>query len=171
MFSSGPSFEEIALPHLDAAYNYARWLSGNGAEAEDVVQEAYLRAFRYFRTFDGRDPRAWLLAIVRNTYHSRRPAMTVQLDVTHHDVPSPDPTPEATLIQDASHEAVRRAVEALPTDFREAIVLREFEGMSYKEIAAVTGVPIGTVMSRLARARERVSAQLADERRGAHGLR
>ena len=171
MLRPARTFDEVALPHLDAAHNYARWLSGNGAEAEDVVQEAFLRAFRYFRSFDGRDPRAWLLAIVRNTYHSRRPAATVPFDERQHDRASDDPTPETTLIQDASHEAVRRAVEALPTDFREVIVLREFEGMSYKEIASVTGVPIGTVMSRLARARDRISAVLVPEDGGTSGLR
>ena len=160
MTSTRRRFDEVALPHLDAAFNYARWLSGNSAEAEDVVQDAFLRALRYFGSFRGGDARAWLLAIVRNTFHSRPRAATVSFDARHHDRPDPEPSPELTLMKGIEDAAVRSAVEALPPDFREVLVLREFEGMSYKEIAEVTGTPVGTVMSRLARARARLAEQI-----------
>jgi RNA polymerase sigma-70 factor (ECF subfamily) len=165
MDGSGRRFDEVALPHLDAAFNYARWLSGNSPEAEDVVQDAFLRALRYFESFRGGDARAWLLAIVRNTFHSRPRRQTLSFDARQHDRAASDVSPELALVRGAEDAAVRSAVEALPADFREVLVLREFEGMSYKEIAEVTGVPVGTVMSRLARARGRVAEQLGAPRR------
>jgi RNA polymerase sigma-70 factor (ECF subfamily) len=145
-------FEATFLPHLPAAYNLARWLTHDGHDAEDVVQEAYLRAFRSSGGFRGGDGRAWFLAIVRNTsltwlQRNRPPKPTVPFDEAVHGVPSDTPVPPP------GSEALRRALEALPPEFREAVVLRELEGLSYKEVAAVTGVPIGTVMSRLSRGR------------------
>ncbi len=158
-------FEEIVLPHLDAAFNYARWLTRQDAEAEDVVQDACVRAMRFLPSFRGEDARAWLFTIVRNTWYSRvtrRPAAIDPLPSDNAvDAPADDaPSPEAKLLQQGDIERVRRALDALPVDFREVIVLREFEGMSYKEIAEVVQVPIGTVMSRIARARDRLAAAL-----------
>ena len=156
---SGRSFEETVLPHLNAAFNYARWLTRNDADAEEIVQEAYLRALRFFSSLRSDDARAWLLAIVRNAWFARAPRPG------HPDVPFDESTaggsddaldPEALVIQRQTVERVRGAIEELPTDFREVIVLRELEGLAYKEIAAIAGIPIGTVMSRLARARERL---------------
>jgi RNA polymerase sigma-70 factor (ECF subfamily) len=135
------TFEEVVLPHLDAAFNYARWLTKSEADAEDVVQDAYVRALRFFSSLRSDDARSWLLTIVRNTWYGQFP-------------------PEALVLQRQAVEKVQRAVQELPADFREVIVLRELEGLSYKEIAAVVGIPIGTVMSRLARARERLLAIL-----------
>jgi RNA polymerase sigma factor (sigma-70 family) len=158
-------FDETVLPHLDAAYNYARWLTGNDAEAEDVVQDACVRAMRFFPSLRGADPRAWLFTIVRNAWYSRvarrTPAGAGAADEqSEDDVPDDALDPEERLLQQHTVVHVRTALEALPAHFREAIVLREIEGLSYKEIAAVTGVPMGTVMSRLARARERLLAAL-----------
>jgi RNA polymerase sigma factor (sigma-70 family) len=168
------SFEEVVLPHLDAAFNYARWLTKNEADAEDVVQDAYVRALRFFSSLRGEDARAWLLTIVRNTWYGRFPrraggaVMTVvEEDADNRADGSLDP--EAQLIQQQTVEHVRRALETLPTDFREVLVLRELEGLSYKEIAAIIGIPLGTVMSRLARARERLADVLATgEMSGGH---
>src|ERR1700724_1416202 len=152
------SFEEVVLPHLDAAFNYARWLTKNEADAEDVVQDAYLRALRFFSSLRGEDARAWLLTIVRNTWYGRFPRRAgggVITVAAQEEAQRPDASldPEAQLIQQQTVEQVRRALETLPTDFREVLVLRELEGLSYKEIAAIVGIPLGTVMSRLARAR------------------
>ncbi len=153
------NFEEAALPHLGAAYNLARWLTHDATDAEDVVQEAYLRAFRHFGSFHGRDGRPWLLAIVRNTcytwmQHNRSPQLTVHLDDQLHEIESKALNPEALLLQSADSQMVRQALEELPVEFREVVVLRELEGLSYKQIAAVVEIPVGTVMSRLARARK-----------------
>ena len=159
------SFEEVVLPHLDAAFNYARWLTKNDADAEDVVQDAYVRALRFFSSLRGEDARAWLFTIVRNTWYGRfprragSPAMTVA-DEEAENRADASLDPEAQLIQRQTVEEVRRALETLPTDFREVLVLRELEGLSYKEIAAIVGIPLGTVMSRLARARERLAGVL-----------
>lgn len=155
------AFEETVLPHLDAAYNYARWLVKNDAEAQDVVHDAYVRAMQYFSTLRDSDARAWLFAIVRNTWYSRlsRSATvreSTSLDEAPHEQPDEALDPEALLLQRHAVEKVRLALEQLPADFREVIVLRELEGLSYKEIASVVQVPIGTVMSRLARGRERL---------------
>jgi RNA polymerase sigma-70 factor, ECF subfamily len=157
-------FDETVLPHLDAAFNYARWLTRDAAEAEDVVQEACVRAMRYFASLRGDDARGWLFPIIRNTWYSRirrrKGASDAPLDHDLHEPPDGGLDPEAQLLQHANVARVRAAVERLPADFREVIVLREIEGLSYKEIAAIAQVPIGTVMSRLARARERLAAGL-----------
>jgi len=157
-------FEETVLPHLDAAFNYARWLAKNETEAEDVVQDACVRAMRFFSSLRDEDARPWLLAIVRNTWYSRvsRRASTTEaaLGTTGDERPDDALDPEERLLQQHTAERVRAAIEQLPADYREVLVLREMEGMSYKEIAAVVQVPIGTVMSRLARSRERLLAIL-----------
>jgi RNA polymerase sigma-70 factor (ECF subfamily) len=160
-------FETATLPHLDAAYNLARWLTGNDHDAEDVVQEAYLRAQKFFAGCRGGDVRAWLLKVVRNTcytwLHKNRPSQpVVPLDDERHAEASDALNPEQLLQQRIDHEAVRRAIEALPDEFREVIVLRELEGLSYQQIAEVAEVPLGTVMSRLSRARGRLQQFLAD---------
>jgi RNA polymerase sigma factor (sigma-70 family) len=154
-------FEEVVLPHLDAAFNYARWLTKNEADAEDVVQDAYVRALRFFSSLRAEDARAWLLTIVRNTWYGRFRRRDGADHGTGFDEMSDEPPdssldPEALLMQQRTVDTVRAAIEQLPAGFREVIVLRELEGLSYKEIAAVIGVPMGTVMSRLARARERL---------------
>jgi len=159
------SFEATVLPHLDAACNYARWLTRNDADAEDVVQDACVRAMRFFSSLRDDDARPWLFAIVRNTWYSRvsrRPNLTEATPVDSARDQRPDDAldPEERLLQQHTVARVRAALEQLPVDFREVIVLREIEGLSYKEIAAVVRVPIGTVMSRLARARERLLAVL-----------
>ena len=159
------NFEEVVLPHLDAAFNYARWLTRSDADADDVVQDAYVRALRFFSSLRGEDARAWLLTIVRNTWYGRfskrsGSEQTQVFDEMTDDRSDNGLDPEALLIQQRAVDRVRRAVEELPVDYREVIVLRELEGMSYKEIAAVVGIPLGTVMSRLARARERLLAIL-----------
>jgi RNA polymerase sigma-70 factor, ECF subfamily len=158
-------FEETVLPHLDAAYNYARWLTKNEADAQDVVQDACVRAMRFFSSFRDDNARAWLLTIVRNAWYSRisrraTVAESVPLDDAYDDRRDTALDPEEQLLQQHSIALVRAALERLPADFREVIVLREIEGLSYKEIAAVVSVPIGTVMSRLARARERLMTVL-----------
>jgi len=158
-------FDLLILPHLDAAYNLARWLVGNPADAEDIVQEAFLRALRFFDGFRGGDSRAWLLKIVRNTSYSwlrkNRPAqLTDEFDETIHSDENADENAEMKLLSRAESERVINALEALPLTFREILVLREIEGLSYKEISEVTGVAMGTVMSSLSRARHRLRGQL-----------
>ncbi len=152
------AFNQAVLPHLDAAYNLARWLTRNDQDAQDVVQEASLRAFKYWKGFSGRDSRSWLLAIVRNTFYSWVRQRSVQPELTEtgeiDEVDDAVPNPESLLLQNASRDMLKAALDDLPAEFREAIVLREMEGLSYKEIADIAGVPIGTVMSRLARARK-----------------
>lgn len=162
------SFEEAVLPHLDAAYNLARWLTRNDADAEDGVQEAYLRAFRFFGGFHGAEGRSWLLAIVRNTcytwmQHNRSPELTIPFDDDVHEIESKDLNPEALLLQSAATQMVRQALEELPVEFREVLVLRELEEMSYREIASTTDLPLGTVMSRLARGRKRLQLALTNQ--------
>lgn len=159
-------FEQAVLPHLTAAYNLARWLTGNDHDAEDVVQESYLRALKFFSGFRGGSSRPWLLTIVRNTCYTwmRRNRMEepgVELDEEMY-VDSNSPSPEAILLAAARGDLVRRALEELPAEFREIVILREMEGLSYKEIAEVTAVPVGTVMSRLARARSRLQKLLGE---------
>ena len=158
-------FEETVLPHLDAAYNYARWLTRNDAEAEDVVQDACIRAMRFLPSLREDDARPWLFAIVRNAWYSRAARRATLAERSPLETPGLDPPddaldPEARLLREDAVARVRDGVERLPADFREVLVLREFEEMSYKEIASIVGVPIGTVMSRLARARDRLSALL-----------
>ncbi len=159
-------FEQMALPHLDAAYNLARWLARNDADARDVVQEAYLRAFRFFDGYQGGDARSWLLAIVRNCAFSwlarNRPAATVTLDddtlqaAEAEGVLAAEDDPESVAIGNADRAMLAGLVESLPPVYREVIVLREIDDLSYREIAAIVGVPVGTVMSRLARARRQL---------------
>ena len=158
-------FEETVLPHLDAAFNYARWLTRNDIEAEDVVQDACVRAMRFFSSLRDDDARAWLFTIVRNAWYSRvsrkaNVAEGTRLNDGQDQRPDNALDPEERLLQQHTVGLVRAALEQLPVDFREVIVLREIEGLSYKEIAEVAGVPVGTVMSRLARARERLQTIL-----------
>jgi len=152
---------EALLPHLDAAYNFARYLARNDHDAADAVQEAFLRALRYGESFTGQNPRAWLFAIVRNTFFSMRkgniPAESaVQFDEGLH-AEGEQPGPEAQMLKSADARMVTEALDELSVEYREVIVLREFEDLSYKEIARVTGAPVGTVMSRLARARDHLT--------------
>lgn len=161
------SFEDAVLPHLDAAHNLARWLTRNATDADDIVQEAYLRAFRFFGGFHGTDGRSWLLAIVRNTcytwmQHNRVTELSFPLDDDVHEIESNDLDPEALLDQKLAGHRVRQALEELPVEFREILVLRELEEMSYKEIADITNLPLGTVMSRLARGRKRLQKALSN---------
>ena len=158
-------FETIVLPHLDAAFNYARWLTGNDADAEDVVQDACMRAMRFWSSFRGdTDARPWLFTIVRNTWYSRLSRRArdraTPLDTVIDEPPDDGLDPEERLLQRHDVARVRAALEQLPADFREVLVLREIEGLSYKEIAAVVRVPVGTVMSRLARGRDRLASSL-----------
>src|SRR5580658_6362824 len=157
--------EECLLPHLDAAYNLARWLMRNPADAEDVVQEAYLRALRYFDGFRGTESRAWLLKIVRNSCYSwmkknRQTEFSDEFDEMVHSREVLGTDAEAKLVSHANSEHVRKALETLPAGFREVLVLREIEELSYKEISDVTGAPMGTVMSSLSRARHRLRKEL-----------
>jgi len=163
------AFQRALVPHMGAAWNLARWLVRDSADAEDVLQEAYVRAFRHFDSFRGERARGWLLSIVRNACWSflsrkgqteevfdeeRDTAAVVPLQLT--------PEPEAQLVRSDQARRIQEEVEALRPEFREAFVLRELEGLSYKEIADVTAVPIGTVMSRLSRARRELQARLGD---------
>ena len=165
---SSQDFDTEALPHLDAAYNLAYWLTRNDADAQDVVQDAYLRAFKAFAQFHGGDIRPWLLTIVRNVAYRwlsvrKRNTNVVSIedalgrrdgeDGPVFEPASEEPSAEDVLISDGERTLVRRALAKLTPAFREVIVLREFEGLSYQEIASVIGVPAGTVMSRLSRAR------------------
>jgi RNA polymerase sigma-70 factor (ECF subfamily) len=151
-------FELLAMPHLDAAFNLARWLTGNTADAEDVVQDAYLRAFRYLDTFRGDNFRVWLLTIVRNSFldwlkDNRSGRQIFQPTPADFDWTDPNPGPEAILLDRFDNETLGALVAKLPAEYREVLILREIEDLSYKDIAAVTGIPAGTVMSRLSRAR------------------
>jgi RNA polymerase sigma-70 factor (ECF subfamily) len=155
------SFETLMLPHLDAAYNLAKWLLKNEDDARDVVQESYLRAFRSFGGFHGSNGRPWLLTIVRNTAYSlikknQNAHLTTTFDEKEH-LPDRESASPATLLeQNEESKLVRRAIDRLPDEFREILVLRHLEGLSYKEIADVTQLAPGTVMSRLARARAKL---------------
>jgi RNA polymerase sigma factor (sigma-70 family) len=161
-------FEEIMLPHSAAAYNLARWLTGNDHDAEDVAQEAYLRAFKFFAGFRGIDSRSWLLAIVRNTCYTRLKqkkmyeVMTV-FDEEIHTTDENISTPETNLLQAMDSERIRNALEELPVEYREVVVLCDLEGLSYKGIAQIIKLPMGTVMSRLARARKRLIKCLSEK--------
>jgi RNA polymerase sigma factor (sigma-70 family) len=157
-------FEEKVMAHLDAAYNLARWLTRDERDAEDVVQEAFLRAFRFFDGFHGDNARAWLLAIVRNTYYTwldknRIHALNVTFDedaiaATESDTATPGDSIEQLLQQDDTRRLLHHALDQIPADFREIIVLRELEDLSYREISQIANIPLGTVMSRLSRARK-----------------
>lgn len=157
-------FEGEVMRHLDAAYNLARWLARNDQDAEDVVQEAALRAFRFYGGFRGGDAKVWLLAIVRNTFYTLRaqapsPGAVDEFDEAIHGGEDHD-EPQSALLRAADAQTVRDALERLPPEFREVLVLRELEECSYKEIASITNLKIGTVMSRLARARVRLQREL-----------
>jgi RNA polymerase sigma-70 factor (ECF subfamily) len=170
-------FEQVMLPHLDAAHNLARWLVRDPSVAEDVVQDAYERAYKYFASFRGGSGRAWLLQIVRNAAYStlkaERRGMEVSLssgtgvddeDSVDMDIPDSSPGPEATLAQRQDIAALDEALDALPVAWRECLILREVEALSYKEMARIMDVPVGTVMSRLARARQ--ALQRGEDRQG-----
>jgi RNA polymerase sigma-70 factor, ECF subfamily len=168
-------FQQRVMPHLDAAYNLARWLTRNDHDAEDVVQDAFLRAYRFLDSLREADARPWLLTIVRNTAYTwlrkNRPGEVVAIDDVSllpgdaesagHASPV-ETNPEVILLQAANRKLVNRALEELPVAFREVLVMRELEDMSYKEIAAVAGIPLGTVMSRLSRGRELLRQALDD---------
>jgi RNA polymerase sigma-70 factor (ECF subfamily) len=153
-------FEETMLPHLDAAYNMARWVTGNEDDAQDVVQEAYLRAFRFFDGFRGGDARPWLLAVVRNTaltWRRRARASThVSFDEELHGPGAGPATAETQLVEGVKFAGLRDCLELLPREFREVVVMWEMEEMSYRDIAEAASVPVGTIMSRLSRARQRL---------------
>jgi len=165
--ATGQTFEEVVLPHLDAAYRLARWLMRDDPDAEDAVQEASLRAFRYFRTFVGGNGRAWFLRIVRNTCAGWRghrfQASTDLFDEEQHSKTQPMLDPETLLLQADGLRLLERAMGNLPVRFRELLVLRELEGLSYRELGEVIGIPIGTVMSGLSRARQALGRALSDE--------
>ena len=162
-------FESLALPHVDAAYNLARWLTRNDQDAQDVVQEALLRAMRYFDSFRGGNVRPWLLQIVRHAcfvwLKENRPADVVALEEgreSSHELSAPEAdAPDAVAMRNADRSRINLALAALPIVYREVLVLREMEDLSYKEIAHIADVPIGTVMSRLARARHLIRQTLA----------
>jgi RNA polymerase sigma-70 factor, ECF subfamily len=162
-----PTFDQVVLPHLDAAYRLARWLVGNQHDAEDAVQEASLRALRYFQTFAGGNGRAWFLRIVRHTCYGWRNHMTAVstelFDEEQHSVVGATKDPEALLLQADDGELIDEALRNLPRRFRELLVLRELEGLSYQELADVLDIPIGTVMSGLSRARRAMRGALVDQ--------
>lgn len=159
------------MPHLDAAFNLARWLTGNSADAEDVVQEAFLRAFRYMDAFRGGNFKVWLLTIVRNCFmdwvkDNRSGRLVFQASSADDTWADPAPGPEAMLLERVDSETLSRLMTALPAEYREVLILREIEDLPYKDIAAVTGVPAGTVMSRLARARGALRKAWIEQEKG-----
>jgi RNA polymerase sigma-70 factor (ECF subfamily) len=158
-------FERAVLPHLDSAYNLARWLVRDVYDAQDVVQEAYLRALKFFDGFHGEDGRSWLLAIVRNTSYdwlrkNRRSGPMIEHEGELDSLVDETPSAEAMQLRDVDRQLIQDCLERLPPEYREVLVLRELEEMSYKQIAGVTELPIGTVMSRLARGRKRMQSML-----------
>lgn len=159
-------FEQLILPHLDAAYNLARWLTHNDQDAQDMVQEACLRAYRFFPGFRGSNSRVWLLTIVRNTCYTwlqqrRRDELTTPFDDEIHDIECDTLNPETLHLQRIDQNKIKEAFEALSVEYREVMVLRELEDLSYKDISVIAHVPLGTVMSRLARARKQLQRYLA----------
>jgi RNA polymerase sigma-70 factor (ECF subfamily) len=171
-------FQAMVLPHLDSAFNLARWLTRSPQEAEDIVQEAYLRAFKFFDSFHGEDGRAWLLGIVRNTFYTwyqqnKAQAQNIQFEEELHgahledaaDTQYAEHNPEALLIQKDNRRQLLYALEAVSVEFREVIVMRELEDLSYKQIAGIVGIPLGTVMSRLGRGRKQLAEILASMNR------
>lgn len=158
-------FEQSVLPHLDAAYNLARWLTRNEQDAEDIAQESYLRAFKFFDGFRGTDARAWLLAIVRNTCYTwlqqnRGRETMASFDEEIHTIENEASNPAKLVLKSDDREMLKQALEELPVEFREVVVLRDLEELSYKQVAEIANIPLGTVMSRLARARERLKRLL-----------
>jgi RNA polymerase sigma-70 factor (ECF subfamily) len=162
-------FENQMLPLMPEAYNLARWFMKNEPDARDVVQDAYLKAFRYFGSFHGGSGRAWLLRIVRNVCYDALRARDSQHNIvsldeeTADEVPDSKPSPNALAIQNSTKLRIQEAVDALPLQFKTVIILREFDGFSYKEISEIAGVPVGTVMSRLSRARQQLAILLQEE--------
>ncbi len=159
-------FEQAVLQHMAAAYNLARWMTHSDQDAEDVVQDAYLRAFRFFDGFHGGDSRVWLLSIVRNTcytwlHQKQAHEPMAPFDEDLHSSSCSDLDPELLLLQSVDTTTLKEALAELPVEFREVMILRELEDLSYKEIAAIAGIPLGTVMSRLARGRGRLQQSLA----------
>jgi RNA polymerase sigma factor (sigma-70 family) len=164
-------FKTLVLPHVNSAFNVARWLTRNDQDAQDVAQEAYLRAFKFFPGFRGEDARAWLLAIVRNTFYTwyqqnrgQTPDAVFDEEVHSFETSAAhqeDDNPEAILMRSESRKRVRNALLSLPLEFREVVMLRELEELSYKQIAAIVGIPMGTVMSRLGRGRQLLATLLA----------
>ena len=157
----------LLVSHLDAAYNLARWLMRNQTEAEDVVQDAYLRAISHFASFKGGDGRAWLLTIVRNSCYDRlkqkgASAQDTDFDEAIHSAGRPTIDPETALLRAERSELVTKSLTGLPAQYREVLVLRELEELSYREIATIAGIPVGTVMSRLSRARQQLEQTLLD---------
>jgi RNA polymerase sigma factor (sigma-70 family) len=169
--ASAQRFEKLVLPHMNSAFNVARWLTHNDQDAQDVVQEAYLRAFRFFGGFRGEDARAWLLSIVRNTFYTwhqqnrDHASDTTMFEEDIHsfavDAAEALDDPEAMLMRSQSQKRVHKALQGLRLEYREVLVLRELEELSYKEIATIVGIPMGTVMSRLGRGRQQLAALLA----------
>ncbi|HET7696688.1 MAG TPA: sigma-70 family RNA polymerase sigma factor [Vicinamibacterales bacterium] len=161
----GESFDAVVLPHLDAGYRLARWLMRDESDAEEVVQEASLRAFRYFRTFVGGDGRAWFLRIVRNTCHGwrrqRYQPPTDSFEEEQHSSAQPQSDPETLLLRNDDARCVAQALDRLPGHFHRLLVLRELQGLSYRELSEVMGIPMGTVMSRLSRARQAFRREIA----------
>jgi len=166
-------FRELILPHLNSAFNLACWLTRNREDAQDVVQEAAMRAFKYFSGFHGIDGRVWLLRIVRNTFYDSLREKSAPPETTFdeelHGLDGTRGNPEARLMQQDCDRAVQRALDALPLEFREVVVLRELEGLSYKEIAEIADIPIGTVMSRLGRGRKLLARHLGEAIGGSDG--
>ena len=166
------SFDAVVLPHLDAAYKLARWLLRNEHDAEDVVQEASLRALRYFRTFTGGNGRAWFLSIVRNVCHGwrghRLAEPTDSFDEEQHSGARPSFDPETLALHTDDVRLIERAMSQVPDRFRELLVLRELNGLSYRELAEAMAIPIGTVMSSLSRARHALRGALDHERQQTH---
>lgn len=164
-------FEEKILPHLNSAYNLARWLTRDAHDAEDIVQEAYLRAFRFFDSFQGGDGKAWLLAVVRNTsltWRRREKRITkVAFDEKLHSSGEQSTAAETGSIQNENLARVRNCLDGLAPEFREVLVMRELDELAYRDIAQVTGLPIGTVMSRLSRARKRLQDCMGTRMKGA----
>jgi RNA polymerase sigma-70 factor, ECF subfamily len=161
-------FEQTILPHLDAAYNLARWLTRNDHDAEDVAQDALLRAYKYFGGFRGGSSRSWLLSIVRNTCYNwleknRKKELGTVFDEEIHVPENENENSQNAFLTGVNKEMIMQAIEALPVEFREIVVLRELEDLSYKEIADTAGVPIGTVMSRLARARKQLQKSITQQ--------
>ena len=168
MNDNAAKFEQIILPHLDAAYNLARWLAGNEHDAEDIVQESCLKAVKFFGSFRGGNARAWLLTIVRNTSYTwlkqrRQSHAEVHLDENDLEIEDHSADPATALAAMSNVEKVREAIAQLPLEFREVIVLREMEDYSYREIADLVEVPVGTVMSRLARGRRQLQKIICEE--------
>lgn len=169
--TSARRFEALMVPHMHSAYNVARWLARNDQDAQDIVQEAYVRAFRFIDRFDGDDARAWLLCIVRNAFYTwyqqnkKRATESLSCDADAYALAFSDEcdfSPETLMMRDQDRKQVIRALDSLSIEHREVIVLREIEELSYKEIASIVGIPIGTVMSRLGRGRRQLAAILAD---------